>query len=205
MSPENVWNLSVTSRPVFFLPSQALIVSFKPFEPQSLIWAILTYRDTSGSNETKVVTLSYKQRCFILKWILCIFITIFCLLPSPRTLLTSLPLAAWFADPLHSSLGYVLHDLAPDSCFLTQSSNHCLSSHVAFSPLLTLVDPCGSSSSPVLFSALVNLFLQLIPGRLLPSWSVTRHNNDSPCSESLLTFLLMATCPKDLLLSQVSG
>lgn len=88
---------------------------------------------------------------------------------------------------------------------LTQSSNHCLSSHVAFSPLLTLVDPCGSSSSPVLFSALVNLFLQLIPGRLLPSWSVTRHNNDSPCSESLLTFLLMATCPKDLLLSQVSG
>ena len=67
MSPENVWNLSVTSHPVFFLPSQALIVSFKPFEPQSLIWAILTYRDTSGSNETKVVTLSYKQRCFILK------------------------------------------------------------------------------------------------------------------------------------------
>ena len=107
-------------------------------------------------------------------------------------------------DPLHSSLRYVLHDLTPESCFLTQSSNHCLSSHVAFSPLLTLVDPRGSSSGPVCFSALVNLFIQLIPGRLLPSWSVTWHNNESPCSESLLTFLLMATCPKDLLLSQVS-
>lgn len=94
MAPKNVRNLGVTSRLVFFLPSQASIASFKPFEPQSLIWAILTYRDTWGSDETKVVTLSYKQRCFILKWVLCIFIIIFCLPLSPRALLTSLPLAA---------------------------------------------------------------------------------------------------------------
>ena len=68
MSPENIRNLGVTSRVVFFLPSQAAIASFKPLEPQSLIWAILACRDPWGSDETKVVlVLSYKQRCFILK------------------------------------------------------------------------------------------------------------------------------------------
>ena len=182
VSPEDIRNLGVISRLVFFLPSQAAIASFKPLEPQSLIWAILTYRDPWGSDETKVVlVLSYKQRCFILKWVLCIFTIIFCLPPSPRALLTSISPSGCLglltlSIPTWDTF-FIISPLSLASLLRAQTIACLVMWH--FPLWLTLVDPRGSSFGPVWFSAPENLFLQRIPGRLLPSWSVARRNNDS--------------------------
>ena len=202
MWPKNRRNPSMTSCLVFFSPSQASIrhlnhLNLSPF----LIWAILTHRYTWKSTETNFVTFSCKQRCSILRWVLCIFTTFFCLLLSPGALLTSLPLAALVFWPslLARDAFFIISPLSLASLSRARTTACLVVWH--FPLLLTLPDLRGPSPGPAGLRATEDLSLQPIPSRLVPSRAVTQSKKDSPGSESLLTFLLLGYRPQDLFLS----